>query len=260
MLKATINRATTIADRNYKQEIDFTILSDKYQLINPYSDLKVVLKQNGRWDNAVTSLKPLFVKDKELVYDYDTENVFNGGSEYRYFDLKGLNNKTDRIDYIAYEDSLKHAYLTIDEKRTYRVYSSYGDINGKRVIRIEGNFDSEVDADYLWVHFFLKYPYSTDGDLYIMGALSDWNFHPDYKMKYNKQEDLYETKVLLKQGYYNYEYVMLKDSSTVADNSPIEGMHWETENDYYIYVYHRSMGDAYDRLIGYEVFNSVRTK
>ena len=43
-------------------------------------------------------------------------------------------------------------------------------------------------------------------DLYIFGALSDWQLKPEFKMVYNPAITSYVTKVNLKQGYYDYYY------------------------------------------------------
>ena len=76
-------------------------------------------------------------------------------------------------------------------------------------------------------------------------------------MHYNKNLSQYETTLYVKQGYYNYEYVYLKDNEKSGDESYIEGTHYETENDYVIYVYHKPMSSNYDQLIGMKRFNSL---
>jgi len=64
--------------------------------------------------------------------------------------------------------------------------------------------------------------------------------------------------MLLKQGYYNYEYVLVSERSPVIDAFFFEGSHYETENDYIIYAYYRTNNSRYDRLVGYQIVNSVR--
>lgn len=84
-LKGTVRRATLDAFKGENQEIDFTIYHDKLQIDNPREEVKVVIMQNNRWDNAIRDLKPLFIKDKALEYDYNRENVFKAGNEFRCF-------------------------------------------------------------------------------------------------------------------------------------------------------------------------------
>lgn len=258
---AAVQPATVIEDRNYKQEVDLTIAHPDYEITNPYTDLKVVISQNGRWDNAVTGLKPLFVKDRELVYDFDRDNVFNAGSEYRYFDTRSIRYKTERVRKIASDDTLKqtHVHLVDDEKRTFKRYSSYNDINGRYIIKMNEAKYSEAEADYVNVHFFLAYNEPVEGgNLYVFGALSDWQCKTEFRLTYSKERGGYECMVPLKQGYYNYEYVFLKDGERGADNSLIEGMHYETENDYYIFVYYRQKGTFYEQPVGFQRVSSMK--
>ncbi len=260
-IDADIHRASNIDDRMYKQEIDFTIKYGTYQITNPYTNLKVSLMRNHRWDNAINTLKPTFVKDNELIYDYGDENVFAGGNEFRHFDIKNFRFKTDRIDSVVFNREGNHIYLLPDEKNAFKGYVSQQDINGKRLIRIDGNWDSEIDADYAFVHFvFPAKEFYDKGNIYIIGALSDWNFFNHFKMKYDENNLKFENTLFLKQGYYNYQYVFVEDGKTNGDETIFEGSHSQTENDYTILVYHRSYGDNYDRLVAVGTFNSIRGK
>jgi hypothetical protein len=53
-------------------------------------------------------------------------------------------------------------------------------------------------------------------------------------------------------------YVQSKDGSSAGDETYTEGSFWDTENDYYILVYHRKFGAQYDQLIGYRKLNSLK--
>lgn len=254
-----VTAASIIEDRNYKQELDFTINHEGYPITNPFGDLKIVITQNNRWDNAKTNLKPVFVKDEELVYDYDQDNVFTGGNEFRYFDMKSIRYHSERIYSVNTDTAGNHVTLYTDEKRDFKRYSTYTDINGKYLIKIQEGTNSEVEADYCYVNFFLPYDNAlTDGNLYVFGAFNDWKCNRDNLMHYNEKRFGYECTLYLKQGYYNYEYVFLKDGETAADETIIEGMHYETENDYTIYAYHRKQGTFYDQLIGVKRLNSMK--
>ncbi len=259
IIQSKVSAASIIADRNYKQEIDFTINHNGYEIKNPYGDLKVVLTQNSRWDNAKTTLKPLFVKDDELVYDYDEDNVFPGGNEFRNFDIKSIRYHSERIYSVNIDSLGNHVDLYTDEKRSFKRYYTNQDINGNYLIKVQEGNNSEVEADYCSVHFFLPYDnVLTDGNLYVFGAYNNWKCTQENLMHYNEKRFGYECTLYLKQGYYNYEYVFLKDGATVADETLIEGTHYDTENDYTIYVYHRQSGTFYDQLIGLKRLNSMK--
>lgn len=259
IIQAKVSAASIIADRNYKQEIDFTIKHSGYEIKNPYGDLKVVLTQNSRWDNAITTLKPLFVKDDELVYDYDEDNVFQGGNEFRNFDIKSIRYHSERIYSVKTDSSGNQVELYTDEKRSFKRYYTNPDINGKYLIKIQEGNNSEVEADYCFVHFFLPYDDAlTNGNLYVFGAFNDWKCTRENLLHYNEKHFGYECTLYLKQGYYNYEYVFLADGATVADETLVEGTHYDTENDYTIFVYHRQNGTFYDQLIGLKHMNSMK--
>ena len=258
-IQSKVTPASIIEYRNFKQELDFTINHAGYTISNPYDDLKIVITQNNHWDNAKTNLKPLFVKDNELVYDYDDENVFTGGNEFRYFDIKSIRYHSERIAYVEKDAAGIHVDLLPDEKRTFKRYSTYTDINGNFLIKVQEGTNSELEAEYCYVKFFLTYETPvTDGSLYVFGAFNGWQCTAENLMHYNTKRSGYECTLYLKQGYYNYEYVFLKNGAAETDETLIEGMHYETENDYTIYVYHQQRGTFYDQLIGVRRLNSMR--
>lgn len=254
-IRARIKRATGVKDRNYRQEVDFTIVKAGYNIDYPYQNLKVIVRQNGRWDNMILDLQPKYVKADELDYNFEEINTFNGGNEYRNFDIKSVKYNTEAIDEIVLSDDGYHAYLLPDERRTFKQYIYYEDINGERLIKTNEGQNNAIDAEYVYVHFFLPYnaPF-VNGSLYIVGDLTYWDLSPESKLKYNYEKRGYEATLYLKQGYYDYHYVFLEDGNNEGDVSVIEGNHFQTENEYTIYVYYRETGTLYDKLIGVEVF------
>ena len=69
-------------------------------------------------------------------------------------------------------------------------------------------------------------------------------------MKFDKSKQAYQTSLLLKQGYYSYQYLCL-ESGTKALVGCTEGSFWQTENEYTILVYYKPLGSRYTRLVGY---------
>ncbi len=257
-IEEKVKRPTSINDRNYKQEIDFDIYTHGYQIINPYKNLKVIIKQNGRWDNAITDLKPFMIKNDVLDYNYDEENVFNGGNEFRNFDIKSLKYNSERISEIIYNSNMYHVYLRNDHRRTFKIYHLEDDINGKKLITTEDANNSFIEGEYVQVHFFLPYNAPlVDGNLYVFGALTCWNYTKEGKLHYNYDKSGYETTLFLKQGFYDYQYVFLESGQQEGDETFIEGNHRETNNDYTIYVYYRKSGSLYDKLVAVKHFVSA---
>jgi len=252
-----VRKATLINDKNYKQEVDFTIRHEGYSIYNPYGEIYVVIQQNGRWDNLVEGLAPVFVRDNELIYDYDQDNVFNGCNEFRNFEFKSFRFQSEFIKAYEFDSAGNHVYLYNEKPRSFLRYSSHSDINGRMFIRNDEGKDSEIEADYALVHFTLPYEAPMiNGNIYVYGALTNWGYSTASQLKYNYKKFAYELTMPLKQGYYEYMYVYLEDGKKSGDATLIEGSHYDTENEYTIYVYNTSASDNYNRLIAVKKFDS----
>lgn len=256
-IDASVRMANLIAFRDTKQQINMEIHTGGYAVSNPMQDLRVVLTQNGRWDNAITDLKPRSIIGNRLVYDHEDQALFDGGNEFRRFDTRTLRFLTERVAEINSTARHWDVFLLPDQRRTFRRYSSDGDINGRFTIRNRDGRDDMLESDYAWVHFSLPMDAPlASGGLYVMGELTNWHFSDTGQMSYNYVEKKYEISLLLKQGYYNYLYAFLEEGETRADIGFIEGNHSIAENDYSIYVYHRQPGTVFDRLVGITHLNS----
>ena len=250
-IEAQVRRATLAEDRNAKHEIDFTIKHPNLVVADPFSDIKVTIKQNSKEDNAITDLIPQFVRNDELIYNYEDDNTFWANNEFRHFDFKSLRYQSERIKSIDFDSTYNHVYLFNDKKRSFDRYSIEPDINGNFIIESQEGWKSSIEADYAFVHFTLPVDNISYGDLYLLGAFSDWEIKEDFKLSYNAKQNKYEGNVYLKQGYYNYHYALNDTSTNRVDVSFIEGTHYQTRNDYHIYVYYRAVGDRYDRFVGF---------
>jgi hypothetical protein len=261
-LNITASLRQSIGDNSQgKQQLEFSVKYNGLNVVNPAKDLKVYVTQNYRWDNMKGPIEPTFYAPNELTYSMNEAAVFNGGNEFRYFDMRSLRVYSERIKELSKDVNAKnHVVLTDDPLRANKAYIFQNDINGSFLIKnrdIKGNQD--IEADYAFVDFFLPYPTpETQGNFYIMGKLTDWRMNKTNKMTYNYGRLGYECRLYLKQGYYNYIYVLSKDGSKEADESVTEGTHWDTENDYSIFVYYRQVGQYYDQLVAIKKMNSLK--
>ena len=255
----SVHRAANDPFSGSNQEIDFVITHNNMRIENPITDIKVVLMQNGRWDNAIRNLKPLFVRNNRLEYDYQRENVFPAGNEFRYFDNRSNRFNGENVTGTEFHRPYFHKNVKVDDVRANKNFFLYKEMNGKYTIESQ---DKEVrnpdtECDYTFVHFTLQLPsILLGGSVNVFGALSGWNANKSNEMTWNFNTSAYELTLLLKQGYYNYMYVYVPQGSLVADHVNIEGSFWETENEYQIFVYYSDFSARYDRLVGYRVFNS----
>ncbi|MCU4162605.1 DUF5103 domain-containing protein [Carboxylicivirga caseinilyticus] len=245
--------------RSSMQELHFTVQHPGFNINNPREDIKVVLQQNGRWDNRITNLKPLFIRQSELVYEHNREILFDGGNEFRWLDIRSTRFAPEYVESITFHDPHYHFTLFPDKSRGDKSYFYKEDFNGKYYIDVRENRDPEIEGDYVFVHF--KLPVEKpilSGKVYVTGALSDWQMDANNEMQYNTQTNMYELTLLLKQGFYNYHYLFWDENQKYADVGTFEGNFGQTENDYIIYVYYRSISDNYDRLVGVNVTNSLK--
>ncbi|WP_127846806.1 type IX secretion system plug protein [Psychroflexus aestuariivivens] len=245
----TIKRSRELEHINEKQVVNFEIGRNNFIFRNPDNTVKTVVVQNNDFNTAIYDLKPQFTQGNRLIYKYDQESSFWGGNEYLNFDNKDIRVGTLRIQRIELQE-LYHSYLYPNFVREGRPYTYNPDINGAfRINTVQGE-DIDIESDYAWVHFFLEnYKDLNGGELHLYGRFNNYVLDNSTLMTYNKNKNLYENKLLLKQGFYNFKYVYL-DKNGNFDEGFISGDHDETENDYMVLVYYRDIGARYDKVIG----------
>ncbi|MDH4090140.1 MAG: DUF5103 domain-containing protein [Cyclobacteriaceae bacterium] len=234
---------------NINQQLNFTINYNNVNIVNPMLDVHVSIRQNQRWDNMSNDVRPSFVREieKELEYRFfDETKMFRGGNEFRFFDLRSLNNPGRNVDYVAKAQKPYEVFIAKDKTREGESYSQYNDLNGAFII---DNYDYRDLAftNYAYVTFSLETP-PVDGDVYVTGGFSYWNLANENKMSYDSVQGLYTSRILLKQGWYDYQYLV---KSQKVPPYHFEGSHFETENYYEIFVYNRPFQPQADLLIGY---------
>ncbi|MBX2945576.1 MAG: DUF5103 domain-containing protein [Cyclobacteriaceae bacterium] len=235
------------------QQLNFTLNYKNIELINPIETVNVTVRQNQRWDNLVQEIKPSFLREniQELEYRFfDDKSLFRGGNEFRFFDLRSLNYPGRNVAYMDKNRVPWIAYIDKDKNRSTEAYSQYPDYNGNFLL---DNYDyRRVSAsNYINVAFTLVSPQPVDGDVYVTGALTQWGFTNENLMRYDSLKKEYSTTLLLKQGWYDYQYVL---RSKTQPPLFFEGSHFQTENFYEVFVYYRSFQPAADLLIGYMTF------
>lgn len=240
------------------QQIDIKLITSNIHVSNPLQDIYIIILKNGQLNNKHEKLTPSYIENNQIHYNHQKGNVFLGGSEYYIFDTKDVKFAAMQTAKIIFDKNYYHFYLEPDIPEKYKTYTFRQDFNGKYYIKNNDGFDSKLEADYVWVHFFLDYPVErADGDFYIYGALTNWKTNIFSKLSYNNDLKKYEASLFLKQGLYNYKYIFIDKRDQSFDFSFMEGSHYETENDYIIFVYHRDYSFAGDKIIGYKIINTI---
>ena len=258
-ISSTIKSATVPEFRFSHQEVDFSVNYLGFDIPNPFLDVNVTILQNNSWNNAITNLKPQFVNNNELSYNYENENLFPGTNEFRFFDIRSLRFFSNNV-IKKYIDSVQNVVLRPEESKAYLNYVRWIDYNGKRDIFNSDGMNLVEDGDYALVHFNFKSNNLEDmGEIFVYGELTDWQLKDEFKMTFSPELNMYTCPVLLKQSYYNYHFI-LRGKDGKIDYSFTEGNHQETENDYTILVYHKNVFYGYDEIIGLGFRNSNTLK
>ena len=250
-----IKRSRDVSNIETTQTVDIEIAAGR-SVNNPQQTVKTLIIQNNNLNTAIGNLKPQYTVGNKLIYRYIKETAFPGGNEYLFFETKDVRAATMRVQAIALED-IYQAYLFMDGSRKNVPYTYNPDINGQfKIVAIDRD-DVSVEADYVQVHFSLQYPELLDGkNIYVYGNYNNFALNDENRMVFYPEGRVYKTKLKLKQGFYNYKYVVV-DKNGILDEGAISGNFWQTENNYKVLVYYRNLGARYDRIIGFNQVSST---
>jgi len=250
---ASIVPPSQTSNRRGAQQINTIINYSKGEVMDPTNQIKVVLRQNQRWDNSKIIQKPTFMNESSKILRYelfDGKNEFDAGNEFRFVDLRFIRATGVNIANVTVETDVIYADANINTPRPDQVYSQYLDLNGQYFIytndRPGGN--PEIESEYMLVTFRFKSE-RVDTPIYLIGALTQWGKSPEAKMVWDPRLNLYQSTLLLKQGWYDYQFAKGSIEGFLTDS--FEGSHFETENEYEVLVYFRNLGSRYDQLVSY---------
>ena len=248
---AELSSNTDVDFNDRHQQMTLSVGFGALQVFDPQRELKVIVMQNRRWDSRIEGLVPNVRKANGIEFTHNRSLIFPAGNEYHRFEILDVHRTATGVDRIDWFEPYYHATLfpaVIDNS-----YSYAEDQNGVYVVRSSDNYDDWTTAEYVVVHFFLETPRLPGGDVYVSGWWTGQTFNPDCKMEYDAEHGYYHAAILLKQGYYSYEFIQ-KDGLTQRTM----GSFFETENEYEVLVYYRQQGSRYDRLAGYSIMHNAR--
>ena len=220
---------------------------------SPASELKPVVYQNRRRDNCVSGIVPTYITGNRVEYVHNPRLIFDAGNEYRRFEIADPTSPGEGVEDVVYLEPYYNAVLYMDKPRTS--HSNYRDENGSYYVNTFEGYGTEIEADYIDVHFALELPKRAGGDYYLLGDFCSNGFNELNRLFYDADEGYYFTSLPLKLGLYNYMYVWIPDGSVITENLPAEGNFYNTENEYLIYMYYRGFGERADRLLGVHKVN-----
>ncbi len=259
-LSAQLRTNTDIELAGRYQQLDIDVNTRDLNLNDP-QQIRLLVQQNNRWDNVVFNLRPTYIESNRLRFINNRQLIFEAGNEYRRFDVASVYFMGYGVDRIDFDYHYYNAFLFPAENNANRPYVTEVDANGQYVINAERTDYDDSEADYMWVHFI--FPAATqwlDGTLYVNGDLTYNQLTPMNRMQYDEQNRCYYLALYLKQGGYDYQYLFRPSAkrqiangeqrmANAATTFRTEGSHWQTQNEYTIYVYYRPFGARYDQLV-----------
>lgn len=253
-----IKKARTVNNLYTKHNLEFEIIGDNFLFQNPTQSLKVVLLQNGKFNTAIKNIPSQYVIGNTFVYKYDKETQFWAGNEFLNFDSKDIRYANNYISYVNSDNDIYNSHLYTNNDRTNLPYTNLTDINGNFKEQIVNGVNPKIESDYSWVYFSLSAPsFMLNKNIYVAGMFNNYSTAPEYKMDYNAKTALYEKAILIKQGFVNYQYLVVDNKGIVDQENAIDGNFYQTENDYSVLVYYKGNGDRYEKVIGYGTANSL---
>ena len=246
-LSMDVTTNTDIDTNQSHQQVSFNLNYNNMLVTSPEEQIQTVVMQNAREDNWRRNTRPSFISQNGLQWQHQMELIFDGGNEYRKFEILDPSHPTFGIEHVSWDGMNYHAQPYVSEPRMNYLYDQ--DADGAFYIRNSDNIENDIASDYVWVNYRLKAPQLLSGRIVIDGH---WTTEkPEtYLMDYDEEQGLYTASILQKLGYYSYQYLWQKDDGTKLP-LPSEGNFFETENRYQIMVYFKGTGERTWRLTSY---------
>lgn len=248
-----VDRINGFDDLN--QRISVQIASkNQLDLTQNQQESQLVILKNDNWNDQITLTQPVFAQPFQFTYN-QMNNMFSGGVEYNWFDTKNLEIAGLTTEKIIRDDVYK-IVLRPDGFAPDEPYLDRPDVNGNYYIRndrIPNPMNAGSEADYADVYFGLSTDYvlAENEEIFVYGAFNNFQPTDESFLEFVPESGLWETNILLKQGYYNYSYAIYNKDTQTIDFNKLSGSYWQTENKYAALFYYRPWGKRYDLLIGY---------
>jgi hypothetical protein len=252
-INLSVTANTDIEFSGKYQQVEMLLENSNYPIRDVFSELTVNVFQNRRKDNAAINVKPTFTATYKQTYTHNRALIFEGGNQYRLADFSSQYSFSGEIDKIETKSNYYNVFLMpADYRRENSAPTSGGDADGRFQIHRQQYDNEDITADYMWVHFIVPSEKKfSDGDIYILGDLTNNVFDENSIMEYDAKSGVYHKALLLKQGGYSFLYAFLPANLQKSTSQKIEGSFWQTQNEYSVMVYHRAFGARYARLIGF---------
>lgn len=237
-----ISKMRDINFQNSHQKLKVNIPCNNCNFNSNTFQYKLIVFKNYNLNDFRLINRPTFKLSNSFIYD----NInFTGGVEYLNFDNSNILSTNIEVSKTYSRDN----YITelrIDKVPEIYVYEP--DINGTYIIK-NNNKNWFTESEYSKVIFSIQAQNINDYPLYIVGSFNNYEKNENSRLK--KLKDKYQIELYLKQGFYNYKYLMKKNNMNYDINS-----FWQTENIYTAILYEKKPEDNYFKIKAIATNNS----
>ena len=243
-----ITTNTDIDTNGSHQQVSLSLGYNGMRVTRPEEQIRTVVMQNGREDNLKSDVKPDRINANGLEWRHCRQLIFNGGNEYRKYEVLDVSHPTMGIDQIIWDGEHYQVFPFMDAPRPNYLYDE--DADGAFYIRNSDNRENDTATEYVWINYRLRMPRLKEGNVMIDGQWTTDDNPYTYLMEYDEEAGCYTAKILQKQGYYSYQYLWQTDDGQLH-LLPSEGNFHETENRYQALIYYKGTGERTWRLTAY---------
>lgn len=246
-LSMSVSTNTDIDNRQSHQQVSMAVNYGQLPVTNPEEHIYAVVMQNNQDFDIRTNVPANLNTINGLEWSHQRDLIFDAGNEYHKFEVLDVSHPTMGIDHIFWDGENYQVYLPDDHPRVNYLYDE--DADGSFYIRNSDNIGNDTQSEYVWVNFRLNDP-DMNGNPIITGrwACEDINVYGMTPKQDNNRtpHHFYTASILLKQGYYNYQY-----RNADGKLHYTEGSFYQTENRYQGLIYYKGTNDRTWRLTAF---------
>ena len=247
-LRMEMRTNTDIDVNKSHQQLSMAVNFNGLRVTNSEEQLYTIVTQNDRESTKRVNVEPDMKTPESLTWQHNRKLIFDGGNEYRKYEVLSLSHTTMGIEEISWDGHNYQAYPYISMPRQNYIYDE--DADGAFYIRNSDNIDNDICSDYVYVNYRLSTKRQINRHVVVDGK---WTTHADknkYVAVWDDEQKCYTLSILQKQGYYSFQYLTIGTDGE-EELLATEGNFHETENSYQAYVYYKPSGERYWQLVGY---------
>ncbi|TVQ11379.1 MAG: DUF5103 domain-containing protein [Balneolaceae bacterium] len=208
----------------------------------PDQDISIYFVQNQFWGRArEATIRDLSESDRIRMH-VSREDAFPGRYEFRPLRMQNIDNLP--TDFLEVRKDTEPPTIIRD-----RDVINFGATPLSLGSNRYGSPVSDRDARYARVVFYLDKPdnISAGSSIHVTGAFSNWSVTENNRMRYNRDTNQFEAAILVKEGLYDYKYVIIEGRT--LDDLRLTDSFADSRQEYHTLIYYRDLQLNADRLL-----------